>query len=426
MRYRVLKHYSRFLAILLLITSPLCANETLDWEQAVKETLQHNPELRGAQERIQATEAVIRQAESSFFPQINSSVGYSYGRVSNPNPIATTNAGDNYTASLSLAYPIFQGFRNQADVTQAKLRKHLASLEEAELRSRLNFELKSAFSSLIYAQEAFNLQNEIMKRRTENFNLVVLRYEGGLENKGSVMLSEAYLKEAEFAQLQASQRIQVAQAQLNRILGRNDRSNFIGVGQVPTHPPPKQPDYQTLITRSLEFQQVETQTLLAKSSITTAKSGFFPTMSLSGDMSRRGDDWFPDTKVWSVGVAVNYPLFTGGRDKASLEQARASHNEALTNRENLDRDLLARLQQAYTNLVAAEEQLNVTSRFREAAQVRADVARTKYNNGLISFEEWDRIETDLILREQNYLINLRDRVTAEAAWEQVQGIGVLQ
>ncbi|MGZ3696004.1 MAG: TolC family protein, partial [Bdellovibrionota bacterium] len=64
--------------------------------------------------------------------------------------------------------------------------------------------------------------------------------------------------------------------------------------------------------------------------------------------------------------------------------------------------------------------------FRDAATVRAEIARTKYNNGLQTFEDWDTIENDLITRQKAYLQSKRARVTAEAAWEQAQGIGVLE
>jgi hypothetical protein len=43
----------------------------------------------------------------------------------------------------------------------------------------------------------------------------------------------------------------------------------------------------------------------------------------------------------------------------------------------------------------------------------------------MSFEDWDRIENDLIQRQKTVLQSQRDRVTAEAAWEQAQGKGVI-
>jgi outer membrane protein TolC len=87
--------------------------------------------------------------------------------------------------------------------------------------------------------------------------------------------------------------------------------------------------------------------------------------------------------------------------------------------------LLVRLKQAWAGYVESEEKLKVDQAFLEAAVLRAEIARSRYNNGLMSFEDWDRIENDLIQRQKTVLQSQRDRVTAEAAWEQAQGKGVI-
>lgn len=87
---------------------------------------------------------------------------------------------------------------------------------------------------------------------------------------------------------------------------------------------------------------------------------------------------------------------------------------------------MVNLQQGYNSYIEAVAKLQVDTSFREAAQLRADIARSKYNNGLLIFEDWDAIETDLITRQTNYLQSKLNRVTYEAAWEQVQGKGVFE
>ena len=46
-------------------------------------------------------------------------------------------------------------------------------------------------------------------------------------------------------------------------------------------------------------------------------------------------------------------------------------------------------------------------------------------SGLISFQDWDTIENDLISNQKTILVNLRDAIAAEAAWEQAQGKGYI-
>ena len=63
--------------------------------------------------------------------------------------------------------------------------------------------------------------------------------------------------------------------------------------------------------------------------------------------------------------------------------------------------------------------------FLAAADLRAEIARTQYTTGLLSFEDWDLIENDLIDNQKAMLASLRDAVLAEAAWEQTLGKGAL-
>jgi outer membrane protein len=83
------------------------------------------------------------------------------------------------------------------------------------------------------------------------------------------------------------------------------------------------------------------------------------------------------------------------------------------------------LKQTYASYAESAEKLKVDQAFLDAAFTRAEIARSKYNNGLMSFEDWDRLESDLIQRQKNFLQSQRDRVVAEAAWEQAQGKGVI-
>ena len=50
----------------------------------------------------------------------------------------------------------------------------------------------------------------------------------------------------------------------------------------------------------------------------------------------------------------------------------------------------------------------------------------KYNTGLMTFEDWSVIETDLINREQNLLNAQNNAVQAMASWEQAIGVSDLK
>jgi outer membrane protein TolC len=126
-----------------------------------------------------------------------------------------------------------------------------------------------------------------------------------------------------------------------------------------------------------------------------------------------------------VGLNLNVPLYSGGKDYYATKSAVSNLEAAASNTDSAEHQLVVRLKQTHAGYVESVEKLKVDQAFLDAAMTRADIARTKYNNGLMTFENWDIIENDLIQRQKSFLQSQRDRVVAEAAWEQAQGKGVI-
>jgi outer membrane protein TolC len=119
------------------------------------------------------------------------------------------------------------------------------------------------------------------------------------------------------------------------------------------------------------------------------------------------------------------PLYSGGKDYYATKSAASSLEAAVSNTDSTEHQLLVNLKQTHAGFVESVEKLKVDQAFLEAATTRAEIARSKYNNGLMTFEDWDIIENDLIQRLKTFLQSQRDRVIAEASWELAQGKGVI-
>ena len=304
---------------------------------------------------------------------------------------------------------------------------NLAQVEAglAATRARLSQELKSAFAGLQFAQDNVTLTGKIVQRLEENLRLVELRFEGGRENKGSYLLTRATLAQARYENLQAQQALVTAQAQFARVLGRTEAEGLRVVGSVPVTVPEAAPDFRQRVQQTPELKQMRAREQSALAEVRLARSGFYPSVDVSGSVAREGENWTPDKDRRTVGLNLTIPLFSGGRDYYTTRSAAASLEAASSSTDNLERQLLARFRQAHADYVESEEKLKVDRAFLEAAVTRSEIARSRYNNGLMSFEDWDRIENDLIQRQKNFLLSQRNRVAAEAAWEQVQGKGVI-
>ena len=164
----------------------------------------------------------------------------------------------------------------------------------------------------------------------------------------------------------------------------------------------------------------------AEAGIRLARSAFFPSLNLTASTANSDSQWFPDNNRWALGVNLSIPLFSGGRDYYSQKSAGELYRSAEFTRFSTAGQALQKVKQNFSGYREAVQKLNVDKSFVEAATAREKIAREKYNNGLLTFDDWDIIETDLINRQKSYLQSQRDRIISEAAWEQAQGKGVIQ
>jgi len=403
--------------------------ETLTWQASVQESSANNADLRAAQANLDAAGYNASAAYGGLYPQVSAGVGYTdtSGTISSGSTTlgSTTYVGKSYNASVSASQNLFAGFRDSARIEQGAANREVAAASLALAKARVSQALKSAFAGLKFAQDSVTLAASIVRRQEENVRLVELRFESGRENKGSMLLTRASLAQARLSQLQAAQALVTARAQLAQVLGRGDAGEFEVRGDVPTAEPAQTPDFHRIALQAPDYFQASAQEKSASAGVTLARAGFYPSLDLSGSVGHLGSDWFPQDDRRSVGLNLTVPIFSGGRDYYTTRGAAASLDAASSNKQTVERQLLVSLKQAYAGYVQAVEQLKVNQAFLDAAQVRAEIARSQYNNGLISFNDWNLIETDLIQRQTSYLQSQRDRIVAEASWEQAQGKGVI-
>ena len=211
------------LAALLGAAAPPSQTATpLTWDAAVARVTTANAELAAAQAELRASEYQEAVARSAFLPAVSANIGYdrSDGRAlgTGIGAAAGTVGGDSYSATLNATQNIFAGGADAAKIERAQANTRLARARAQAVAAKLSYELKTAFQGLVFAQAYERLTQEIVRRRSDNLRLVELRFDGGRENKGSVLLSQAYRQQALYDALQARNATRIARAQLAKLL----------------------------------------------------------------------------------------------------------------------------------------------------------------------------------------------------------------
>ena len=394
--------------------------EPLTWEKAVSIARDKNPEILSAQSFVKSARAAYLASLSGFFPQVTGSAGVTHFDTAGD---GAPSASDR-SMSLSAQQSLFSGFGTKAaaDSAEARWRARQALLSQAEAQARSD--LRTSFADLLYAQENVSLLEKIHGRRRDNRDLIKLRYKAGRENLGSLLRAEALLSRASFELARAGREQSTSKIRLARTLGVKSDSIESAAGDFSVIYSSITPDIAGLVRQTPSALVSQYQYEGARSQVAFARSDFFPDLSLSAVGRRSLSDGSASRDSWSAGGSISYNFFSGASDLQGVRQARADLSQASYDFDSVLRETEADLEEFHAGFVNAAELVKVQEEFLKASQERAKIARAQYSNGLVSFQDWDLIENDLINSEKDSLTARRGAVLAEAAWDRAVGKGL--
>ncbi|MGI6681137.1 MAG: TolC family protein [Bdellovibrionota bacterium] len=412
--------------LLLLIASflifPLNASaksHELSFKDCIKELKENNSELVALNFEKKAAIHKIKASKANFYPSLDANIGAASNKVDK----GKGNNEDSYNWGISLSQNLFNGFKDEAtlNLAYANEAQNLANILVAE--AKISAELKQAFSEIVYYKNYLQLSKKIVQRRKENFEVVKLRYEAGNENKGSFLKSKAQLNEAEFELKQAKRTLEASKYNLAKILGRNSIDNLNVKGSVP-HTKIKISNTKIYLETHPKLLLAKANVALALANVKISNASDYPKIDAAVKSSTRGGSINKEIDH-SIGINATAPLLTFGRNKNNILEAE-SNLSSMKARETLSKqEIKSNVKLATSNYLSAKEKVMVDKMSREASEVRAEIGRNKYNIGLLTFENWDIIENDLISYQKSELKGKHNLIVSEANFEQALGLGVL-
>ena len=164
------------------------------------ELLTHRPDIRGAEQRLRATQANIAAARAAFFPRISLTAGAG---------LASTELGDLFQGSSStwifspqLVLPIFDAGRNKANLSLAEVRTDIA-IASYEKTIQVAFrEVADALSARATLADEIATQEAVRASQSARLELAQARYKNGIANYLDVLDAERELFSAEQQLLQ--------------------------------------------------------------------------------------------------------------------------------------------------------------------------------------------------------------------------------
>jgi outer membrane protein TolC len=434
------------IAFLFLLTTNPCIllAEKITAELVESQTLENNPSIKQAKYDLYMAEQELHSSFSAFLPNIDLfgalSPGLDKGFYTADSLFTPgVKLGDQkYTYGLNGTLSLFSGFSGYNSILSAKAKVRVAKEAYTRAVSDAVLNAQSAYVNLMYTYESISLYKQIKERKAENVDLIKLRYHSGSADLGSLRRVESDVKSVEYELGKAQRAIETVSAAVLAAIGRNDDVTILetdekigigididgdGVGDSVNGEMISRPDFSSVIAKTPEFLSAKYSLASAKALSWAQKGQWLPSVGIEGNITRQRYDkaWNPENKSWGLQLNLRYPLFTGGKRWFGTKSAEAQEKKATEYFRYIQNTLKVKAVQYYTDWVNADEYLGVIKYILECSKLQLDIARRKYINGLISYEDWYSIDTQYTDAQRSMLIARQKAITSRIEWRKFLG-----
>jgi outer membrane protein len=189
-------------------------------ESMVAIALANRPELKSADFRIRATELGVKAARAGLYPQVFLSGNYYYLR---PNPRfmpALDKLKGTWDVGISVSFDIWNWGQTKSQTDQAKA--HLAQVRDARklLEDQALLEVTQSRLTRALADEKVRVAGQAVGQAEENLRVTRERFKQGVALNTEVLDADLALLRARLNRTQAAIDLVLAQARLEKALGR--------------------------------------------------------------------------------------------------------------------------------------------------------------------------------------------------------------
>ncbi|MDD5297384.1 MAG: efflux transporter outer membrane subunit [Rhodocyclaceae bacterium] len=363
-------------------------------DDIVAKALVNNSDLQLAVARVEEADALLRQAGSTLFPEIDVLGNDSRSRLST----TTVVPGANPLVREDMKMTVGTSF--ELDLW-GRLRRGRESARADELASRygrdtVRLTVAGLVSQGYIAVRALDAQvaasRSTLESREKAFSIARTRLAAGLASELDLRQAESALAAAKSQTADLVQQRALAEHQLALLVGDMALKLPAGdLGKLPLPPVPPAGLPSSLLEARPDVRQAEEKLAAANARIGMAKAALFPTISLTGNLGGESAQlaglFGGASKIWTAGFGLSLPIFTAGRLSAQVDQATAQQKQALAGYQKAVQSAFKDVKDALVSLTQTGEKDEALGAQVQAAKKSLSLAQARYEAGYSPFLE---------------------------------------
>ena len=403
-----MKQRMLFFTVILASAMPFSAQEAKQWslKDCIQYALDKNIQLRQEKISLQESEEEVRSAKAALFPSLSFNTGQNIvnrpfqeqSAMVNGTEIIESNNKTTYNGSynLSAQWTVWNGNKRLNNIKQQKTNRNIARLNVSEAENTLQEEIARLFIQILYADESVAINKATLEGSQATFERGEELFNEGSLSKADLAQLEAQVSNDQYQLVTAESTLRSYKLQLKQLLELNgsQEMNLILPQpddlQIMALLPSKEDVYQTALLTRPEIQSGKLSIENAKLSLSSAKAGYMPTISLSASTSSMTknasqNNWAHQMKYgWNnmIGLNISIPISDQRQTKTAVRKARLQYSASLLTLSDIQKTLYSNIENAYLDALNAQQQYKAAGAKLKSSQLSFDMVSEQFNLGM--------------------------------------------
>jgi len=400
----------------------------LTLDEAIRKALTEHPVLRQAREAIRGAEARTKQARSGYYPQLSFS-GIAKQGLSGASGalglrgLVTSPLFRDIGASAA-AFENLYDFGRTAHQVKASQWASVSLSHALEAQQALvKLDVEQAYYTALQQQRLVKVDEQILADRQLIARQAKAFYDAQIKSKVDLSLAEVGVSNANLELVQARDRLRTAFAELNRAMGIDGEPAYtLEEPKIDVESPPTLASLLADSHRRPELLAFDAEIKADEEIVARSRANKWPKlMALFSSGWVRFSDYSP-AKLLLGAFGIDFPIFTGGRIEAEIDEAKANLARTRAARDNQAQDVRVQVQRAHNELLSAIESIRANEQLITQAREALRLARARYRVQIGSFVELTSAEAAASSAEAQYAQALYRYKIAQLTLNYVSGL----
>lgn len=419
-----------FAAFATFLSANAQEKQTWSLEDCINYALEKNIQLQQNKISLQESEVDVKTAKAALFPSLSFNTGQNVvnrpyqqnsATVSGTEIISSNNKTTyNGSYSLNAQWTLWNGGQRLNNIKQQKKNQEIAELSVAETENTLKEEITKLFLQILYADESVNINKGTLEVSKATYERAKELFNQGSISKADLAQLESQVGNDEYQLITSESSLRNYKLQLKQMLELDGTAEMelelpvLDDAKVMQLLPSQEDVYQTALANRPEIQSSKLSIDNAKLAISSAKSGYFPAISLSASTSSMTNNssqnnWVQQMKYgWNnmIGLNISVPIFNNRQTKSAVEKAQFQYNSSLLNLQDKQKGLYTDIETIWLDALNAQQQY-------AAAEVKLKSSQTSFDMVNEQFKLGMKNTVELLTEKNNLLSAQQQRIQAK-------------